>query len=139
MRLCITLSQFLSRISFLLSCESDLKNPAAGSGYTLIGLFIFYDAMIHLLKCICMVCCAPPPHNREWHRIQSTGLTNTFRCLCVPMEHPAINVVVETGDLVLRNSEMQTVVSPITGARINRFLHVAASPANRVMQKKMQR
>jgi len=55
------------------------------------------------------------------------------------MEHPAINVVVETGDLVLRNSEMQTVVSPITGARINRFLHVAASPANRVMQKKMQR
>jgi 4-hydroxybutyryl-CoA dehydratase/vinylacetyl-CoA-Delta-isomerase len=56
-----------------------------------------------------------------------------------PVIRPSINVVAETDDLVLRNPEMQTVVSPITGERINRFLHVAASPADRVMQNKMQR
>ena len=37
------------------------------------------------------------------------------------MIRPSINVVAETDDLVLRNPEMQTVVSPITGERINRF------------------
>ena len=60
-----------------------------------------------------------------------------------PVEHPvirpSINAVAETYDLALRNPELGTVVSPITGERINRFLHVATSPEDLVMQNKMQR
>ena len=42
-----------------------------------------------------------------------------------PMIRPSINAVAETYDLAVRDPEMGTVVSPITGERINRFLHVA--------------
>lgn len=60
-----------------------------------------------------------------------------------PVEHPvirpSINAVAETYDLAERNPELGTIVSPLTGERINRFLHVAASREDLVMQNKMQR
>lgn len=60
-----------------------------------------------------------------------------------PVEHPvirpSINAVAETYDLAERQPELGTVVSPLTGERINRFLHVAASREDLVMQNKMQR
>jgi 4-hydroxybutyryl-CoA dehydratase/vinylacetyl-CoA-Delta-isomerase len=56
-----------------------------------------------------------------------------------PVIRPSINAVAETYDLALRNPELATAVSPYTGERVNRFLHVAASPEDLVMQNKMQR
>ncbi|MDH5500633.1 MAG: 4-hydroxybutyryl-CoA dehydratase [Gammaproteobacteria bacterium] len=60
-----------------------------------------------------------------------------------PVEHPvirpSINAVAETYDLALRNPELASVISPLTGERISRFLHVAQSAADLVMQNKMQR
>jgi 4-hydroxybutyryl-CoA dehydratase/vinylacetyl-CoA-Delta-isomerase len=52
---------------------------------------------------------------------------------------PSINAVAETYDLALREPELATVVSPLTGTRVNRFLHVALSAEDLVMQNKMQR
>ncbi len=60
-----------------------------------------------------------------------------------PVDHsmirPSINAVAETYDLAVRNPELGTIISPITGERINRFLHIAASSEDLVMQNKMQR
>ena len=60
-----------------------------------------------------------------------------------PVEHPiirpSINAVAETYDLAVREPELATVVSPLTGERVNRFLHVATNPRDLVMQNKMQR
>ncbi len=56
-----------------------------------------------------------------------------------PIIRPSINAMAETYDLALRNPELATAVSPLTGERVNRFLHVAGSPADLVMQNKMQR
>ena len=56
-----------------------------------------------------------------------------------PMIRPSINAVAETYDLAVRNPELGTAVSPYTGERINRFLHVAGSAQDLVMQNKMQR
>jgi 4-hydroxybutyryl-CoA dehydratase/vinylacetyl-CoA-Delta-isomerase len=56
-----------------------------------------------------------------------------------PIVRPSINAVAETYDLALRNPELATAVSPYTGERVNRFLHVATSPEDLVMQNKMQR
>jgi 4-hydroxybutyryl-CoA dehydratase/vinylacetyl-CoA-Delta-isomerase len=56
-----------------------------------------------------------------------------------PMIRPSINAVAETYDLAVSNPELGTTVSSITGERINRFLHVAESPEDLVMQNKMQR
>jgi 4-hydroxybutyryl-CoA dehydratase/vinylacetyl-CoA-Delta-isomerase len=56
-----------------------------------------------------------------------------------PMIRPSINAVAETYDLALREPELATVVSPLTGERVNRFLHIAGSPGDLVMQNKMQR
>lgn len=60
-----------------------------------------------------------------------------------PVEHPvirpSINAVAETYDLALRDPELASVVSPLTGERISRFLHVAQSAPDLVMQNKMQR
>lgn len=44
-----------------------------------------------------------------------------------PMIRPSINAVAETYDLAVRDPELGTVISPYTGERINRFLHVAGS------------
>jgi 4-hydroxybutyryl-CoA dehydratase/vinylacetyl-CoA-Delta-isomerase len=56
-----------------------------------------------------------------------------------PMIRPSINAVAETYDLAQRNPELATAVSPFTGERVNRFLHVATSREDLVMQNKMQR
>ena len=56
-----------------------------------------------------------------------------------PLIRPSINAVAETYDLAERNPELGTAVSPYTGERINRFLHVVSSAQDLVMQNKMQR
>lgn len=60
-----------------------------------------------------------------------------------PVEHPvirpSINAVAETYDLAARNSELATAYSPHVKARVNRFLHIAESAEDLVMQNKMQR
>jgi 4-hydroxybutyryl-CoA dehydratase/vinylacetyl-CoA-Delta-isomerase len=56
-----------------------------------------------------------------------------------PVIRPSINAVAETYDLAVRSPELGTAMSPYTGERINRFLHIAESPEDLVMQNKMQR
>jgi 4-hydroxybutyryl-CoA dehydratase/vinylacetyl-CoA-Delta-isomerase len=56
-----------------------------------------------------------------------------------PIIRPSINAVAETYDLAVRNPEIGTALSPYTGERINRFLHIATSAEDLVMQNKMQR
>ncbi|MCE7901920.1 MAG: 4-hydroxybutyryl-CoA dehydratase [Gammaproteobacteria bacterium PRO9] len=56
-----------------------------------------------------------------------------------PMIRPSINAVAETYDLAVRNPELGTAISPYTGERINRFLHVAGNADDLVLQNKMQR
>jgi len=56
-----------------------------------------------------------------------------------PMIRPSINAVAETYDLAVRNPELGTVLSPYTGERVNRFLHVVGSAQDLVLQNKMQR
>jgi 4-hydroxybutyryl-CoA dehydratase/vinylacetyl-CoA-Delta-isomerase len=56
-----------------------------------------------------------------------------------PMIRPSINAVAATYDLAEANPELASAVSPLTGERINRFLHIAGSREDVVMQNKMQR
>ena len=56
-----------------------------------------------------------------------------------PIIRPSINAVAETYDLAVRNPELATAASSFTGERVNRFLHIARSPEDLVMQNKMQR
>ena len=56
-----------------------------------------------------------------------------------PMIRPSINAVAETYDLAIREPEVATVESPLTGKRVNRFLHVALSAEDLVAQNMMQR
>ncbi|ABK76673.1 4-hydroxybutyryl-CoA dehydratase [Cenarchaeum symbiosum A] len=56
-----------------------------------------------------------------------------------PMIRPSINAVAETYDLAVREPELASVESKLTGRRINRFLHIVESPDDLVMQNKMQR
>jgi 4-hydroxybutyryl-CoA dehydratase/vinylacetyl-CoA-Delta-isomerase len=56
-----------------------------------------------------------------------------------PVIRPSINAVAETYDLAVREPELATAVSALTGERVNRFLHVAGSAEDLVMQNKMQR
>jgi 4-hydroxybutyryl-CoA dehydratase/vinylacetyl-CoA-Delta-isomerase len=56
-----------------------------------------------------------------------------------PLIRPSINAVAETYDLALQRPDLATALSPFTGERINRFLHIAASPGDLVLQNKMQR
>ncbi|NND36058.1 MAG: 4-hydroxybutyryl-CoA dehydratase [Gammaproteobacteria bacterium] len=56
-----------------------------------------------------------------------------------PVIRPSINAVAETYDLAVRNPELATEMSPLTGERVNRFLHIAGSPEDLVRQNKMQR
>ena len=56
-----------------------------------------------------------------------------------PVIRPSVNAVAETYDLAARNPELGSALSPYTGERVNRFLHVAASAEDLVMQNKMQR
>nr|MBV6629979.1 hypothetical protein [Oceanococcus sp. HetDA_MAG_MS8] len=56
-----------------------------------------------------------------------------------PVIRPSINAVAQTYDLALANPELATVVSPFTGKRVSRFLHVCTSADDLVAQNKMQR
>ncbi len=56
-----------------------------------------------------------------------------------PLIRPSINAVAETYDLALSEPELASVISPFTGERVNRFLHVAMSRDEVVLQNKMQR
>jgi 4-hydroxybutyryl-CoA dehydratase/vinylacetyl-CoA-Delta-isomerase len=56
-----------------------------------------------------------------------------------PMIRPSINAIAETFDLAVENPELATALSPYTGARVNRFLHIANSAGDLVLQNKMQR
>jgi len=56
-----------------------------------------------------------------------------------PMVRPSINAVAETYDLGVRQPELATVVSPFTGERVSRFLHIVTSAQDMVLQNKMQR
>lgn len=56
-----------------------------------------------------------------------------------PVIRPSINAVAETYDLAVREPELASAVSPTTGARMSRFLHIAGSARDLVLQNKMQR
>lgn len=56
-----------------------------------------------------------------------------------PMIRPSINAVAETYDLALRDEDLASAESGITGLRVNRFLHIAESAEDLVLQNKMQR
>lgn len=56
-----------------------------------------------------------------------------------PMIRPSINAVAETYDLALREPDLASAVSPFTNQRVNRFLHIAQTRDDVVMQNKMQR
>lgn len=56
-----------------------------------------------------------------------------------PMIRPSINAVAQTYELAQREPELASAVSPFTGERINRFLHIATSTEDLVRQNKMQR
>jgi len=56
-----------------------------------------------------------------------------------PMIRPSINAVAETYDLAVREEDLATVKSSITGQRVNRFLHIVESAEDLVNQNKMQR
>src|SRR5437764_11199946 len=56
-----------------------------------------------------------------------------------PMIRPSINAVAATYDLAVRQPDLATVVSPFTGERVSRFLHVCTSVDDLVLQNKMQR
>ena len=56
-----------------------------------------------------------------------------------PVIRPSVNAVAKTYDLAIENPEIASVISPFTNKRINRFLHIAQSSEDVVMQNKMQR
>lgn len=56
-----------------------------------------------------------------------------------PMIRPSINAVAKTYDLAVSHPELASVVSPFTGERVSRFLHVCTSAEDLVLQNKMQR
>jgi 4-hydroxybutyryl-CoA dehydratase/vinylacetyl-CoA-Delta-isomerase len=56
-----------------------------------------------------------------------------------PMIRPSINAVAETYDLAVREEELAAPMSKISGKKVNRFLHIAESANDLVLQNKMQR
>ncbi|NQV07219.1 4-hydroxybutyryl-CoA dehydratase [bacterium] len=56
-----------------------------------------------------------------------------------PIIRPSIDAMAATYDLAVADPELATTVSPYTGERINRFLHVTESAADVVAQNRMQR
>ncbi len=56
-----------------------------------------------------------------------------------PMIRPTMNAVAETYDIAVREEELATAQSSLTGQRVNRFLHIAESIEDVVLQNKMQR
>lgn len=56
-----------------------------------------------------------------------------------PIVRPSINALARTYDLAVEHPELASVVSPFTGERVSRFLHVCTSAEDLVAQNKMQR
>jgi 4-hydroxybutyryl-CoA dehydratase / vinylacetyl-CoA-Delta-isomerase len=56
-----------------------------------------------------------------------------------PIIRPSINAVAETYDLAVREEELASTKSSISGQQVNRFLHIAESAQDLVLQNKMQR
>lgn len=56
-----------------------------------------------------------------------------------PIIRPSINAVAETYDLAVHEEELASAQSGISGIRVNRFLHIAESAQDLVLQNKMQR
>jgi len=56
-----------------------------------------------------------------------------------PIIRPSINALKATYDLAISEPELATVLSPLTGGRVNRFLHFAGSTDDLVMKGRMQR
>ncbi len=56
-----------------------------------------------------------------------------------PMIRPSINAMAKTYDLAVAAPELASVISPFTGERVSRFLHVCTSVEDLVLQNKMQR
>lgn len=56
-----------------------------------------------------------------------------------PMIRPSINAVAETYDLAVREADLASANSSISGLQVNRFLHIAESAEDLVNQNKMQR
>ncbi len=56
-----------------------------------------------------------------------------------PIIKPSINAVAETYDLAIREETLATAKSSISGQYVNRFLHIAESAEDLVLQNKMQR
>ena len=56
-----------------------------------------------------------------------------------PVILPSINAVAETYDLAAQQPDLATALSPFTGERVNRFLHIATSADDLVQQNNLQR
>ena len=56
-----------------------------------------------------------------------------------PIIRPSINALARTYDLAVSDPELASVVSPFTGERVSRFLHVCTNAHELVLQNKMQR
>ena len=56
-----------------------------------------------------------------------------------PIIRPSINALAKTYDLAIAAPEIASVVSPFTGERVSRFLHVCTNVEDMVLQNKMQR
>jgi len=55
-----------------------------------------------------------------------------------PIIRPSINAVAKTYDLAVEEEDLASAKSSITGERVNRFLHIADSAQDVVLQNKMQ-
>ena len=56
-----------------------------------------------------------------------------------PIIRPSIEAMAETYELAVREPELAAAMSPYTGEKINRFLHIAESNEDLFLQNKMQR
>lgn len=56
-----------------------------------------------------------------------------------PVIRPSINALARSYELALEDPELASAHSPLTGERVNRFLHLVESPQDLVMKNRMQR
>lgn len=56
-----------------------------------------------------------------------------------PIIRPSINALAKTYDLAISSPDLASVISPFTGERVSRFLHICTEANDLVLQNKMQR
>ena len=56
-----------------------------------------------------------------------------------PMIRPSMNALAASYELAIEDPELATALSPYTGSRVNRFLHIPTSPEDLVNKNRMQR